>query len=873
MAKTKYVRTITAATILLLTLSSLAAFSSLQDLAAALGDTKDYATVSSSTYVASDNLLQFEWSQIQGDPSFTRFSTGPAPNEPNILWKTNVTGIQSYISAFNAKIFVTTKDTVIALDKETGEIAWSTVVPALGPWPEIFKIDNDHMIAGSSCLDPETGRILWTSTNFSGSAEPLFSANVYSPEEKMFYTKSNSYVQAWDFSNPSAPPTLAWATYVSGSGSVGSGIQYGDGKVFPGTFEAHQVALDAKTGKILWDTETKSAMSFSGSYYRGAFFRGSSYDNTLYAFNASDGEVLWTFSPKTDGYFCVGSAAAYGMVYELNKDGHLYALDVDTGEVVWKYKGPGPLMFPGNPIVADGKIYATTGQKESYTGEYGESEFACLDAYTGALVWKLPLEAFAPRESTAIAYGNLYIIPADVTKAVDSISGDEYSTVNQVWAIGTNTPVDSSPWSMWRRDPTHSASSPSGPTNLSLRWKFATSGAVVSSPSMAYGIAYFGSHDKNIYAVDARDGSFIWKFTTQNRISSSPAVVNGKVYTGADDGYIYCLDAYDGDLIWKTLVSGVTQASFAAAITLRSSPMVVEDRVYVGTLDTNVYALDANSGDIIWSFKTEGYITSSPAVVDGALYVTSQEPASGAIYKVDANEGHLVWKQKVPYNQGFMKGTDMHGSPTVGGGLVFVSSNTAAYYAVNATTGDIAWEYKNPNAGEFIICSTIYEDGQLFLIDKFSIVNVDTSDGHTIWSAYLGEELYISPSYAGGKLYVVTDQRSIFVLNATNGEKLGRFVTDSNSWSAPSIYEGKVYVGNNDWNVYCLAESILPSPSASPTPTLSPFNTVTPVPTRMPVDFGTELVAVLVASLAGVGVIALVAFVAVRMRKMYLKKN
>jgi len=137
--------------------------------------------------------------------------------------------------------------------------------------------------------------------------------------------------------------------------------------------------------------------------------------------------------------------------------------------------------------------------------------------------------------------------------------------------------------------------------------------------------------------------------------------------------------------------------------------------------------------------------------------------------------------------------------------MVFASSNTQEYYGINAATGDIEWTYRDETALEFIICSTIYKDGLLFLIDKFSIVCVNATNGHAIWSTYLGDELYVSPSYADNKLYVVTDQRSVYVLNATDGDKLGHFSTSSNSWSAPSIYEGRVYVGSRDWNVYCLA--------------------------------------------------------------------
>src|SRR3972149_7998589 len=253
-----------------------------------------------STAEADSYLLQYEWPQFQGAPSSTHFSAGPAPEAPDILWKTNITGIQSYVTAFNGKVFVATATAVFALDRETGSILWNTTVPAPGPWPAVYKIDDTHLVVGNSSLDIETGRILWTSANFSASPSPFFVANVYSPEEKMFYVKTGSFVQGWDFSDPSIPPTLEWETYVSGGGLVGSGVQYGDGKVFPGSYDPHQMALDAKTGKVLWDTETKSPMVFSGSYSQGRFFRGGSHDNAMYCFNATTGEILWTFHPQTE---------------------------------------------------------------------------------------------------------------------------------------------------------------------------------------------------------------------------------------------------------------------------------------------------------------------------------------------------------------------------------------------------------------------------------------------------------------------------------------------------------------------------------------------------------------------------------------------
>ncbi|MBK5115274.1 MAG: PQQ-binding-like beta-propeller repeat protein, partial [Candidatus Heimdallarchaeota archaeon] len=329
----------------------------------------------------------------------------------------------------------------------------------------------------------------------------------------------------------------------------------------------------------------------------------------------------------------------------------------------------------------------------------------------------------------------------------------------------------------------------------------------VSSPSLVNGKVYFGSQDKSIYCLDARTGKFIWNFQTNDRIKSSPAIADGKVFIGPDDGTIYCLNSSDGKLIWSTYAGGPIPVTFAASVVLRSSPIIIDGRVYVGSLDSNLYCVDSETGKIIWSYPTNGYITSSPAIADGALYVLSQEPNSGALYKLEKNTGNLVWRKEIPYQEVFWGGTDLHASPAVAEGKVFTSSNIKEYYAINATTGEVEWTYRNDYAGEFILCSPIYNEGRVFLVDHFSIVCVDSETGNTIWSNYLGYELYVSPTYSDNKLYVVTDQRSVHILNATNGKQLSMITTGSNSWSSATIYEGRVYVGNNDWNIYCFADN------------------------------------------------------------------
>ncbi len=770
---------------------------------------------------------EYEWTQLEGNSAYTRFSAGPAPDTSNVLWKANITGIQPYLAAFNGKIYVCSTSTAYALD-QAANIVWQTNFPNVTTWPVAYKIDKTHMVIENYCFNPETGELLWISPDFNAYTG-IFNTNVYSAEEQMFYVKVDSYIEAWSFADPSAMPTMVWRTYIRGGGITGIGTTYGDGKIFTGSFENMQMALDAKTGEIIWTTLTKGPMVFTGAYSDGLYFKGGTDDNTMYAFNADTGEIIWSYTPETDGYFVTGCAVAYGMVYEMNKDGYLYALNMYTGDLVWKYKGPNDsLMWPGMPTVADGKIYLTTGEAAQYNGPAGISEFSCINAYTGEPLWKLTdMEALPPRESAIIAYGTLYIIPGDVTTSVDTISGNEYATDQQVWAIkdvspnGTPTKISTN-WKQWRSDPTHSSTASVGPSSLYVAWKFETAGSVISSPSVSDDIVYVGSTDGYIYALGAWSGNLIWKFKTNAPVESSPAVANGYVYTGGDDGYVYCLNPCTGALVWKTFIDGNKEFTFGNLV-LKSSPAVVDKTVYIGSLDGYLYAINADTGAIIWKTQAQGPIESSPAVADGAVYFTAEEPTTGMVYKLAAATGQVQWNFSIAYRPSFTGGNQMLGSPSVAAGKVFASSNWGDYYALDTLTGVEIWHFYDTTATEFIVSSPIWVDGKVYLIDKFDLACVDGATGSAIWSKYTGDELYVSPSYADGKVYMVTSQRHIFVLDVNNqGTVIANATTGSSSWSSPTIANNRLYIGCNDWNVYCFAEEITPettTTTATPTST------------------------------------------------------
>src|SRR5262249_32468923 len=93
-------------------------------------------------------------------------------------------------------------------------------------------------------------------------------------------------------------------------------------------------------------------------------------------------------------------------------------------------------------------------------------------------------------------------------------------------------------WPQFRFSPDHTRTNPFenvlGPTTvggLVQRWSVATGGDVISSPAVVNGVAYFGSNDLNVYAVNTRTATVLWTFPTFGvDLHSSPAVAGGVVY-------------------------------------------------------------------------------------------------------------------------------------------------------------------------------------------------------------------------------------------------------------------------------------------------------------------------------------------------------
>jgi outer membrane protein assembly factor BamB len=342
---------------------------------------------------------------------------------------------------------------------------------------------------------------------------------------------------------------LLWNYTITGyEGYVDSSPAVANGVVYVGSYDNNLYALNATTGAKLWNYTTGGSVQSSPAVANGVVYVGS-YDNNLYALNATTGTMLWSFT--TGGGVYSSPAVANGVVYVGSWDfnGDVYALNATTGAEVWDYMTGS--NEGGSPAVANGMVYVGQG-----------SNLYALNATTGAKVWNYGTQA--PTSSPAVANGVVYVGTQNSPQRLPTFYALNATTGAQVWSYPTGAP---------------------GPS-------------VQSSPAVANGMVYVGGDDGNLYALNATTGTMLWSFTTQALVTSSPAVANGVVYVGSDDNNLYAIGnrtttltatapstaSVNQNFTINGTLSGSTFALAGATLTLQRST----DNVTFTNVSTNV---------------------------------------------------------------------------------------------------------------------------------------------------------------------------------------------------------------------------------------------------------------------------------------------
>jgi outer membrane protein assembly factor BamB len=310
----------------------------------------------------------------------------------------------------------------------------------------------------------------------------------------------------------------------------------------------------------------------------------------------------WAF-PTITGAGDAPPAVVGGVMYVGTLNGRLFAVSTSTHKKLWSVQ-PGTAI-DGSPAVSNNTVYI---------GD-GASVFA-LDATTGATKWSIPTSQSPATNAPIVASGTLYF-------------GGNNGSGATLWAVNATTGA--------------------------VKWSKALSTALYTgSPAYSNGVVYVGTSDGTLWALHASNGTVAWSQPTSGAILGTPVVRGGLaiVVSGARSASVDAFDATTGAPKW-----GFPEDATA-------SPAWDAGKVFV-TTSTGVTGLQATTGKTLWSFSLTPALSAnpdSPAVANGLVYTDYD----GYPIAVIESTGAEIWQAPAQIGP--------PASPVVVDGQVFVAS-------------------------------------------------------------------------------------------------------------------------------------------------------------------------------------------------------
>jgi outer membrane protein assembly factor BamB len=253
-------------------------------------------------------------------------------------------------------------------------------------------------------------------------------------------------------------------------------------------------------------------------------------------------------------------------------------------------------------------------------------------------------------------------------------------------------------WPYFGRIPERTHYMPDDPVNqvyldppLKQAWSINTHALIEFPPAIHQGVAYLINKYGNGKAVRLRDRKVLWELELDPSNKgetpvdvTGPVYYKGKVFGAFLDGYLAAGDAASGKKAWVENLHAH----------LESSPLVVDGMLYIGTDEQQVLALDPEDGKTIWKFDAPGAIKASPSFDDGTVYVADYQ---SSMFALDAKSGKTLWRSNTSKVPPFGKG-GFFSSPSIAFGRVYAARDDGTVYAFDERSGKVDWSFPTGGA-------------------------------------------------------------------------------------------------------------------------------------------------------------------------------
>ncbi|MDC0935374.1 PQQ-binding-like beta-propeller repeat protein [Pirellulales bacterium] len=337
-------------------------------------------------------------------------------------------------------------------------------------------------------------------------------------------------------------------------------------------------------------------------------------------------------------------------------------------------------------------------------------------------------------------------------------------------------------------------------------------------------------------------------------------ITSGDPATG--DVTLHCLDAASGQEHWKKRFSGVVRKMHENNTYAAATPAVDAGRVYVSYVSpegTTLVATD-HEGEVAWrrvlgAFRGDHGFAASPMIADGVVCIQIEQADRSGLAGVNADNGKIRWVAKRPAGKASYATPCVLESKSSGDPRTTVVDNaqSSGMRAIEVATGDVIWQLPNvfPDrcvsgpviAGGVVfgVCGsggggkvlvgvdahgtledppqihwqkkrqlpyvpTILADDNRVILwqDRGVVACFDLESQRASWDARVGGNYYGSPVVSGGKIYCISRDGQVVVIESAEAFiLLGKNDLGEASNATPAIHDRRLYLRSETW-LHCL---------------------------------------------------------------------
>lgn len=329
-----------------------------------------------------------------------------------------------------------------------------------------------------------------------------------------------AWIRGWGDPEPGEPAELfdfeeslkvrkVWSTSIGdGMGKRGVNMSplYDGGRLYAADVKGRIAAVDAETGRKLW--ENKTDLPFSGGPgIEGSLLVMGTIDGQVQAFDANTGTERW--QTRVSSEVLAPPAVGDGIVVVRCIDGRVFGLDASNGNRLWIHDRSVPLLtLRGNAalLLRAGAVFVG----------YDDGTVVALRLQDGSVAWEQSIvnpEGRSELERLADIGAQMVIIASDLILS---------SYKNRLVSIAAD-----SGRLLWFKD-------------------------IASHTGVQVERVNLAVSDRNgeVWMLDRRNGSTLWKQDRLlNRGLTRPAFYGGQLVVGDFEGYLHWIDVENGRFV------------------------------------------------------------------------------------------------------------------------------------------------------------------------------------------------------------------------------------------------------------------------------------------------------------------------------------